>query len=189
MITKLIIIYLFSVLYGLFELFSGILHKQKSKVVNSGDRMSIFVLIISISFGYAFAFWVASTKTGRIYHWNTFLIAGGLIALSGLVIRISSILTLKKHFTYTITEVEHHELIEKGLYRFIRHPGYLGQLIIFFGISLALSNWLSILLMMIPVISGYIYRIHTEEQFMIKQFGDTYLSYRGKAKRLIPRIY
>jgi protein-S-isoprenylcysteine O-methyltransferase Ste14 len=187
--TKLIIIFSFSVLYGLFEFFSGFLQSRKSKIIRSGDKKSIFVLMICISVGYTFAFWVASTKTGRIYHWNELFISGAILVVAGLVIRISSILTLRKQFTYTITQVEQHELIEKGLYRFIRHPGYLGQLLIFLGITVALSNWLSVLLMIIPVISGYIYRIHIEEQFMIKQFGDTYLSYREKTKRLIPRIY
>jgi protein-S-isoprenylcysteine O-methyltransferase Ste14 len=151
--------------------------------------MSIYVLMICIAAGYTLAFWTASTKTGRIYHWNALFISGAILVVTGLAIRISSILTLRKQFTYTITEVEQHELIEKGLYRVIRHPGYLGQLLIFLGITVALSNWLSVLLMMILVIPGYIYRIHTEEQFMIKQFGEAYLTYRERTRRLIPRIY
>ncbi|MBL0024967.1 MAG: hypothetical protein IPO98_08105 [Saprospiraceae bacterium] len=41
----------------------------------------------------------------------------------------------------------------------------MGQLIIFLGISISLSNWISILSMMITVLCGYIYRINTEEKF------------------------
>ena len=107
----------------------------------------------------------------------------------GLLIRIQSILTLKQYFTYSVAQTEDHKLIETGLYKIIRHPGYLGQLIIFAGISISLSNWLSVLLMMIPVTIGYIYRIKVEERFMIEQMGESYLNYQERTKRIIPMIY
>jgi protein-S-isoprenylcysteine O-methyltransferase Ste14 len=102
---------------------------------------------------------------------------------------VTSILTLKKQFTYTVTKIENHELIETGLYKNIRHPGYLGQLIIFLGISTCLSNWLSILLMIIPVLLGYLNRINIEEKFMVEQMGQKYLDYQKRTKKLIPAIY
>jgi len=111
-----------------------------------------------------------------------------LIAI-GLAIRIQSMLTLKQYFTYSVAKVENHKIIETGLYKFIRHPGYLGQLIIFIGISTSISNWLSILVMMIPVTLGYLYRIKVEERFMIEQLGEDYLNYQKRTKRLIPMIY
>jgi protein-S-isoprenylcysteine O-methyltransferase Ste14 len=102
---------------------------------------------------------------------------------------VTSIIRLKQQFTYTVTKIENHELIETGLYKIIRHPGYLGQLIIFLGTSVCLSNWLSILLMIIPVLSGYLNRINVEEKFMVQQMGQKYLDYRKRTKRLIPGIY
>ena len=126
---------------------------------------------------------------GRIYHWNTFFVTGSILALIGLIIRVTSILTLKQQFTYTVTKIENHELIETGLYKIIRHPGYLGQLIIFLGISTCLSNWISVLLMIIPVSLGYLNRINIEEEFMVAQMGQKYLDYQKRTKRLIPKIY
>jgi protein-S-isoprenylcysteine O-methyltransferase Ste14 len=102
---------------------------------------------------------------------------------------VTSILTLKKQFTYTVTKIENHDLIETGLYKNIRHPGYLGQLIIFIGISTCLSNWLSILLMIIPVLLGYLHRINIEEKFMVEHMGQKYLDYQKRTKKLIPTIY
>jgi protein-S-isoprenylcysteine O-methyltransferase Ste14 len=163
--------------------------RDKKKISKSGDKGSIWVLVISISVGYWLSFIIASTKTGRIYNWNTFFAIGALMALTGLIIRITSILTLKQHFTYTVTKVENHELIETGLYRYIRHPGYLGQLIIFLGIATSLSNWLSVLLMIIPVFLGYLNRINVEEKFMIEQMGQKYADYQKRTKRLIPHLF
>jgi protein-S-isoprenylcysteine O-methyltransferase Ste14 len=186
---KLILIIVFSTLYGLFEIFMSRRQQDNRKIYKSGDKGSIWLLTISISLGYWLSFIIASTKIGRIYHWNTFFVIGSVLALIGLIIRVTSIIQLKQQFTYTVTKLENHELIEKGLYKIIRHPGYLGQLIIFLGTSVCLSNWLSILLMIIPVLSGYLYRINVEERFMVEQMGQKYLDYRKRTKRLIPMIY
>ena len=186
---KLILIISFSILYGFVEIFMSRRQKDQRKISTSGDKGSIWLIVISISIGYWLSFIIASTKIGRIYHWNTFFIIGSFLVLIGLVIRIVSILTLKRQFTYTVTKIENHELIEIGLYKKIRHPGYLGQLIIFLGISTCLSNWLSILLMIIPVLLGFLYRIKVEEKFMINQMGRKYIDYQKRTNRLIPTIY
>jgi protein-S-isoprenylcysteine O-methyltransferase Ste14 len=189
--TKLIIIIAFSYLYGFFELFMSMRQKQKRKqeIVKTGDKSSIWILTVFIGIGYLLSFSFAAVGIGRIYHWDIFFAIGATLAIVGLTIRIKSILTLKQHFTYTVTKIEDHELIETGLYKNIRHPGYLGQLIIFIGISTSLSNWLSVLLMIIPVLIGYAYRIKTEERFMIGQMGQKYIDYQKRTKRLIPMIY
>jgi protein-S-isoprenylcysteine O-methyltransferase Ste14 len=186
---KLILIIVFSIVYGLFEIFMSRRKQDNRKIYKSGDKGSIWLLAISISMGYWLSFIAASTKLGRIYHWNTFFVIGSLLVLTGLIIRVTSILKLKQQFTYTVTKIENHELIETGLYKIIRHPGYLGQLIIFLGISVCLSNWLSVLLMIIPVLSGYIYRINVEERFMLEQLGQKYIDYLKRTKRLIPSVY
>jgi len=179
----------FSILYGLFELFMSRRQQDNRKISESGDKGSIWLLIISISMGYWLSFIIASTKIGRIYQWDTFFVIGSVVVLIGLIIRVTSIMKLKQQFTYTVTRMENHELIETGLYKIIRHPGYLGQLLIFLGISVCLSNWVSILLMIIPVISGYLIRINIEEKFMVMQMGQKYLDYQRRTKRLIPKIY
>jgi protein-S-isoprenylcysteine O-methyltransferase Ste14 len=186
---KLIIIITFSTLYGLFEIYMSRRQQGLREISESGDKGSIWLLIISISAGYWLSFIIASSRIGRVYHWNTLFAIGSVLALIGLIIRVTSILTLKKQFTYTVTKIANHELIETGLYRNIRHPGYLGQLIIFLGISVSLSNWLSVLLMCIPVFLGYLNRINVEEKFMVEQIGQKYIDYQNRTKRLIPHIY
>ncbi|MCX6302782.1 MAG: isoprenylcysteine carboxylmethyltransferase family protein [Bacteroidia bacterium] len=186
---KLILIIAFSILYGLFEIFMSRRLRNKRNISKSGDKGSIWALIVSISIGYWLSFLIASTRIGRIYHWNTFFVIGSILEIIGLIIRVTSILTLKQQFTYSVTKIENHELIETGLYKNIRHPGYLGQLIIFLGISTSLSNWLAVLLMMIPVLSGYLIRMNVEEKFMIEQIGQKYIDYQKRTKRLIPMLY
>lgn len=187
--TKVILIIVFTYIYGFFEIYMGVRQRRERTIVKSGDRLSIWILVLFIAIGYSLSFSIGATKIGRIYPWNTFFTIGAILTIIGLIIRINSILTLKHHFTYTVTEIENHELIETGLYKYIRHPGYLGQLVIFLGISTSLSNWLSVLLMIFSVLIGYAYRITIEERFMKKQMGQKYIDYQKRTKRLIPLIY
>lgn len=186
---KIIIIITFSYAYAFFEVFLSWRQKRKSNVVSAGDKGSLWLLYILITLGYFLSFAIGATKIGRIHPWNTFFAIGAILAIVGLIIRVTSIITLKHHFTYTVTKVEHHQLIEAGLYKTIRHPGYLGQLIIFAGIAISLSNWLSVLLMLAPVLAGYIYRIRVEEKFMVEQMGQKYIDYQKRTCKLIPAIY
>lgn len=186
---KILIIIAVSYLYGFFEVFMNLRQRSKSKVTSSSDKSSLWWLYGLITVGYALSFSIGATKIGRIYHWNIFFAIGMALIVVGFMIRIYSILTLKQFFTYSVAKVENHKIIETGLYKFIRHPGYLGQLIIFIGISTSMANWLSILVMMIPISLGFLYRINIEERFMLEQLGEDYSKYQKRTKRLIPTIY
>jgi protein-S-isoprenylcysteine O-methyltransferase Ste14 len=186
---KIIIIIAVSYLYGFFEVFMNLRQRSKSKVTTSSDKSCLWGLYDLITLGYALSFSIGATRIGRIYYWNTFYAIGMALFVIGFIIRIHSLLTLKQYFTYSVAKVENHKIIETGLYKFIRHPGYLGQLIIFIGISTAISNWISILVMMIPITLGYLNRIKVEERFMLEQLGGDYLNYQERTKRLIPMIY
>ena len=186
---KIIVIISVAYLYGFFEFFMNVRQRRQSKVKTSRDKGSLWLLYGLITIGYALSFAIGATKFGRIYPWNTFFAIGMALFVIGFMVRVSSILTLKQYFTYSVAKVENHKIITSGLYKFIRHPGYLGQLIIFMGISLTISNWLSILLMMIPVTLGYLYRIKVEEKFMTDQLGNDYKNYQERTKKIIPMVY
>ncbi len=187
--SKLIVIFSFSILYAFFEFFMNLRQKHQATQVKSGDQKSIWVLIGSIAVGYWLSFLIGATKTGRIYPWNRFFTIGAILIVAGLVIRINSIWTLKKQFTYTVARIENHTLIQIGLYRYLRHPSYLGQLLIFTGSAISLSNWLSVICMLTPVSAGFLYRIRIEEDFMKLQIGQPYIDYQTRTKRLIPFVF
>ena len=189
--NKIQIVILFSYLYGFFEIFMGVRQRlrRKQNIVKSGDRLSIWILFISIALGYWLSINALFSRFGNLHSTFVFFILGFMLAIFGLTVRILSIYTLKQQFTYTVKKIEDHMLIEKGLYKKIRHPGYLGQLLIFFGLSVAMSNWISILCMVIPVFAGYLNRIVVEEKFLVQQLGQEYLDYQNRTKRLIPKIY
>jgi protein-S-isoprenylcysteine O-methyltransferase Ste14 len=187
--TKIIVIISFVYLYGIFEYFISLKQRKKIKIVSTGDDGSLRILLICISIGYLLSFAVAATKFGRIYYWNYLFAIGLIISVMGLAIRIISIKTLNKYFTYSVTKVVDHAIVEKGLYKTIRHPGYLGQILIFTGISISLSNWISIILLLISIMPGYINRINIEEKFLVELLGKEYCDYQKRTNKLIPRFY
>jgi protein-S-isoprenylcysteine O-methyltransferase Ste14 len=189
MTVKLIIIIAVSYLYGFFEVLMNFRQRNHGTVATLSDKGSLRLLYILITVGYLLSFSIGATKIGRINPWNTYFAVGAVLVITGLIIRIQSMRILRQYFTYSVAKVEGHKLIETGLYKTIRHPGYLGQLLIFLGISTSLSNWLSILVMMIPVAIGYVYRISVEEIFMTEQLGQDYLNYQKRTKKIVPLIY
>ena len=186
---KIIIIIAVSYVYGFFEVIMNLRQKRKKQDAKESDKNSLWLLYSLITVGYFLSFSIGATKFGRIYWWNTLFATGIALVVIGLMIRIHSLLTLKQFFSYSVAIIENQKIIETGMYKFLRHPGYLGQLIIFIGISNSISNWISILVMMIPTTLGFLYRIKVEEKFMLEQLGEDYVNYQERTKRLIPKIY
>jgi protein-S-isoprenylcysteine O-methyltransferase len=118
-----------------------------------------------------------------------FLVAGVIVFIFGLVFRAYAIWRLGRFFTVNVAIAADHQLIDSGPYRFIRHPSYTGSLIAFFGIALTLGNWLSLLVIMLPVFAVFVYRMNVEERALISGLGDSYRSYISRTKRLLPFIY
>ncbi|MBI0583870.1 MAG: isoprenylcysteine carboxylmethyltransferase family protein [Methanomassiliicoccus sp.] len=116
------------------------------------------------------------------------LITGASMVLSGIVIRVIAIVTLGKNFSGRLRIREDHTLVRTGIYRYVRHPAYLGAILLFLGIPVMVSSILGFLAMFLLVIY-LLYRIRLEERMLITRFGEEYLEYMRHSKRLIPFIY
>ena len=116
-------------------------------------------------------------------------IFGYLLMLAGLIIRIVAANTLGRFYMRTLRKTENHEIISNGIYRIIRHPGYLGIIILFIGASITINNIISVTLIGFLILITYLYRIYIEEKMLINIFGEKYKIYMNKTKRLIPFIF
>ncbi len=73
--------------------------------------------------------------------------------------------------------MEGHRLVKDGLYKYIRHPLYLGETIRNFGFVLIFSSIYGILLIVAATIF-IAFRIRMEERMVIQVFGDEYREYQ-----------
>jgi len=115
--------------------------------------------------------------------------AGVLLGIVGLYVRYIAFTTLGRFFTRTLREQDEHTLVTTGIYHYIRHPGYLSDILIFIGGSLAMGNLIPIIAVSILFTIAYTYRIHVEEKMLIEVFGTDYIKYQMKSKRLIPYVF
>jgi protein-S-isoprenylcysteine O-methyltransferase Ste14 len=114
---------------------------------------------------------------------------GVIISVSGFSIRLFALFSLGKFYTRTIRITDNHKIITTGTYRYIRHPGYLGVILMFSGAAMAVSNWVGILYTLLIMPSSFIYRIYAEERMLIDHFGENYRKYMAESWRLLPFIY
>jgi len=115
-----------------------------------------------------------------------------LICIGG-ALRITSRITLKKAgFTivnsYKLQIVGGHRLITNGIYSYIRHPLYLGEMTRNLGFAILFSSLYGLVVMILANIF-LILRIEIEEKMLIAEFGSEYEEYKKKTKKLIPNLY
>ncbi len=93
---------------------------------------------------------------------------------------------LGKFFSAVVGIQKDQQVIEKGPYKYVRHPSYSGALIIFIGLGLALQSWAAVITLTLLFIIAYGYRIYVEEKALISELGEPYIEYKKRTKRLIP---
>ncbi len=158
---------------------------NQDKDLGSGKRL-ILVIYISITVGIIISF----TRYGRIYiNYHIIQLGSLILIVLGLVVRWLAIFTLRRFFTVNVAIQTDHIIIQTGIYKYIRHPSYLGMLISFFGLGVCLSNLISIALLLVPLAFGLVNRIQIEERALIDAFGNDYLKYCKDTWKLIPWVY
>ncbi len=179
-----------SFIWMLSEIILARARHSQTKASKELDKSSLTYLWITILLSTFIGVFLGLRDLGFVAAKNHFISTAGIfLLLLGLIIRWTAIVTLKKYFTVKVTIFENHQIIKKGIYRFIRHPGYAGSLLSFLGLGLSFSNWLSTLIIFIPILTAFIYRIRVEEKALLDAMGEEYLNYSKVTKRLIPKIY
>jgi protein-S-isoprenylcysteine O-methyltransferase Ste14 len=179
------------IIFFISELSLLIFKRAKSgKIKNERDRRSLLILWIVIALGSCLGPWTAfSFHVWGLDNDQSVAVAGIFVFLLGFVIRWIAIYQLGKMFTVNVVISDTHTLKTSGLYRIVRHPSYLGLLLIIAGLGMSLDSLLSLLMMLIPSFIALNYRISIEEKALIEEFGDQYLDYKKRVKKLIPGIY
>lgn len=114
---------------------------------------------------------------------------GIALMLCGLAFRWYAIRVLGKYFTRDVATRANQQVVERGPYRWIRHPSYSGSLLTVLGFGLATTNWLSLVAVGGFALLGYGYRVHVEEQALSRDLGDSYRNYMQRTHRFIPFVW
>jgi protein-S-isoprenylcysteine O-methyltransferase Ste14 len=79
-----------------------------------------------------------------------------------------------------------HKLVERGPYRHVRHPSYLGYFLMFIGFLLMWRNVIAL----IPLIAipGYVLITRREDELLVAKFGEKYVQYKKRAGGFLPKM-
>ena len=155
----------------------------------NADKKTLLFIWLSIIASIAIAIWVAMIFSFPVFADEKLRVIGIGIIAAGILIRFIAIKQLGRFFTVDVTIRKDHELMQRGFYKYVRHPSYSGSLLSMIGFGLSLNNWLAMIVVFVPVLFTFMLRIRLEEQVLTEQFGSRYTDYAGKTKRLIPFVY
>jgi protein-S-isoprenylcysteine O-methyltransferase Ste14 len=112
------------------------------------------------------------------------VIMADIIIILGMVLSIYSLSALGRNFSII---PQARKLVQRGPYRLVRHPLYLGELMSVFGIVLAGFTTFKIFVYLL-LIALQIYRAFQEEKLLAKAFPE-YEDYCSKTARFIPGLF
>ena len=113
---------------------------------------------------------------------------GLILYVLGGVLRIMPVFALGRRFSGLVAIQHGHRLKTDGLYRFIRHPSYMGLLVSCTGLVLIFRCWIG-LLIVAGIFVILLARIKSEEALLASTFGEEYEAYRRRTWRLVPWLY
>ncbi len=155
------------------------------------DRGSYLVVSVTLYIGTLLAFFLAFRLPAADIRWHpaVFFGLGIALLLAGVALRLYAMRTLGRFFTRRVAIHTGQVVVQNGPYRLIRHPSYTGALVTLLGLGLALTNWASLIAVLIIPAIGFLYRIPIEERALAEALGDPYREYMHRTRRLIPFIW
>jgi len=193
-------------------LMSFIIIKQILAIKFPLELWLFVVLLFTLYFGEAFI--CSNEKINKHYQFTTFLIAlsfclliifslfeyfitlninsrityfGFALGIIGLMIRFEALRELGTNFSEEISVKKDQRLIKNKLYKYIRHPAYLGDIIFAISLPLVLNVRYSLLFVFFVLFALFL-RIYFEEKFLSKNFPE-YSKYMIKTKKLLPWLF
>jgi protein-S-isoprenylcysteine O-methyltransferase len=108
------------------------------------------------------------------------------VTAAGLFVALWARTVLGRNWSGAIVLKEHHDLIDRGPYAFVRHPIYTGVLLMVLGV-VTLAGTTAGVILFATMVSGLIVKAQREERLLTKHFPEAYPLYRARVRaRLVP---
>jgi protein-S-isoprenylcysteine O-methyltransferase Ste14 len=153
------------------------------------DRLSGPALVVGMVLAVYFSIGVALVRPGAAISAArpVIFVLGLLVALAGIALRQYAVATLGRYFSTRVLVTPDQQVVDAGLYRYVRHPSYSGLLLTVLGMIICSTNWLSLACYAVAI-PGFAYRIQVEEEALVRGLGEPYRAYMLRTKRLIPFV-
>ena len=147
------------------------------------------LLMVAVGF---LVYWIARDPEwfGSARWWGRNLTTEWLAAavvLLGLFVTLWARFTLGRNWSGSVTIKQDHELIERGPYRWVRHPIYTGLLVMAVGTALLRARTSGFVFCGILLV-GLWFKLLAEERLLTRHFPEAYPQYRQRVRALIPFV-
>jgi len=159
-----------------------------AKQEDSKDAGSVEVIFIVGQIGILAALFFSFVRFGAMTPAVPLFRAGLASLIAGALLRRHCWRVLGEYFTGDVKAREDQPVIDRGAYRFVRHPSYTAGMLLFVGVGLAWGNWIGFAILMVSVTAGYAYRVRVEERALAQTIGEPYLQFMRTRKRFVPYV-
>jgi protein-S-isoprenylcysteine O-methyltransferase len=179
------------------EILLTITRRSRTKTGEKQDKSTLGMLWVVITVSVMAGIFVAQSRSLRAGVIGLFdfpesawiPVLAVLVFAAGLAVRWWAIVTLGRFFTVDVVVEKDHEVVQRGPFRWVRHPSYTGVLLAFLGWAMTLGNWVAMAVVMVPIFVAFMRRMKVEEDALRGALGDRYADYMNRTKRLVPGIY
>ena len=158
--------------------------------IGSKDSGSLRFILFGMWLGLLLSFPIAVVKVLRFPPAanQAAFFTGTALLIAGSLLRRHCWRVLGEHFTGDVRANADQPVIDRGAYRWVRHPSYTGGILMFAGIGIALSSWGSVVILTLVSVAVYSYRIVVEEKALPLAIGEPYAAFMRTRKRLVPFV-
>ena len=114
--------------------------------------------------------------------------AGAVVGALAAGLLIWAFRSLGPNLTDTVVTRKAHTLVTRGPYRWVRHPFYDSVALFVVANTLLTANWFLLLTGGLAV-ALIVVRTRTEEDNLVRRFGETYAGYMRQTGRFLPRMH
>ncbi|MGA2162600.1 MAG: isoprenylcysteine carboxylmethyltransferase family protein [Methanoregula sp.] len=114
-------------------------------------------------------------------------LTGTIITLMGLGFAVWARVHLGKYWSSMPAIRVDHKLIRTGPYSIVRHPIYTGISFAIAGTAIIIGEPLGLIAFLL-ILAAYLWKIRTEEKYLLEEFGEDYARYKKEVPALIPLL-
>ncbi len=116
-------------------------------------------------------------------------LAGAALFMAGLALRLWSMRTLRRSFSYDVKVSAGQELVTSGPYAFVRHPAYTGIVLLSVSCGVWNPSLIGLVALTLTTLPQVMVRIAAEERLLAAHFGARWHGYAGRSWRLVPYVW
>ena len=190
---------IFEILFIVFMIISGFIRKPFQKqingnIINLNNKDALEKWLLGLTF-------LGMSLIPLVYVLSPWLdfanyelplaitILGALLLVPTAILFYRSHKDLGANWSVSLEIREEHNLVTNCIYKYVRHPMYLAIWIWVICRALLLQNYVAGFSGILGFGPLYFFRIHREEKMLEQQFGEQYVEYKKKTKRLIPNLF